>query len=121
MKVCVLVPALLVGSLVVIGQARSQQLVIRDSEAACHVGQTLTVEGTVASVYVTRSGTIFLNFGATYPNQSFTAVIFRSAAGQFPDPRQWEGKRVRVTGKVQLYRDRPEIVLAASSQLAAAP
>src|SRR3989442_4234902 len=49
MKVWLLVPALLVGSLVVVGQADSQQLVIRDSEAASHVGQTLTVEGAVGS------------------------------------------------------------------------
>ena len=75
----------------------------------------------MASVHVTRSGTTFLNFGAAYPKQTFTAVIFRSAASLFPNPQQWEGKRVRVTGKVRLYRDRPEIILAASSQLAAAP
>ena len=61
------------------------------------------------------------NFGAAYPRQTFTAVNFRSAASRFTNPQQWEGKRVRVTGKVRLYRDRPEIVLEASSQLAAAP
>src|SRR5258708_28108079 len=101
MKPCVLIPTLLVGSLVAVGRAHSQQLVIRDSAAASHVGQTLTVEGTVASVRVTRSGTTFLNFGAAYPKQTFTAVMFRSAASRFPNPQQWEGKRVRVTGKVR--------------------
>jgi len=121
MKPWVLVPAILAGSLVVVGRAHSQQLVIRDSETTSHVGQTLTVEGTVASVHVTRSGTTFLNFGAAYPNQTFTAVIFRAAASRFPDPRQWEGRRVRVTGTVRLYRGKPEVVLEAPGQLVAAP
>jgi hypothetical protein len=51
-------------------------------------------------VHITRSGTTFLNFGAAYPKQTFTA------GSRFPNPQQWEGKRVRVTGKVRLYRDR---------------
>jgi DNA/RNA endonuclease YhcR with UshA esterase domain len=121
MKFQVLLPAILAGLFTVVGQAPSQQLVIRDSEAASHVGETVTVEGTVASVHVTRSRTTFLNFGAAYPKQTFTAVVFSSAASQFPNPQQWDGKRVRVTGKVRLYRDRPEIVLEASSQLATPP
>jgi hypothetical protein len=121
MKLWMLVPALLVGSVAVVGPARPQQLVIRDSEAASHVGQTLTVEGTVASVHTTRSGITFLNFGGAYPKQTFTAVIFRSAASQFPNPQQWEGKRLRVTGEVRLYRGRPEVVLEAPGQLVVAP
>ena len=115
-----LVLALLVGSLVV-GQARSQQPVIRDSEAATHVGESVTVEDSVVGVHTTRSGTTFLNFGAAYPNQTFTAVIFRSAASRFSNPQQWEGKRVRVTGRVRLYRGRPEVVLEAPGQLVVAP
>jgi DNA/RNA endonuclease YhcR with UshA esterase domain len=113
--------AVLVGSVAVVGPAHPQQLVIRDSEAASYIGQTLTVEGTVASVHTTRSGTTFLNFGAAYPKQTFTAVIFRSGASQFSNPQQWEGKRVRITGKVRLYRDRPGIVLESPSQLTLAP
>jgi len=121
MKIRAVLLAILAGLFAVVGQAPGQQRVVRDSEAASHVGESVTVEGTVASVHVTRSGTTFLNFGAAYPKQTFTAVIFSSAASRFPNPRQWEGKRVRLTGKVRLYRDRPEIVLEAASQLAAAP
>ena len=117
-----LLVAVLIGVLsVVAGQMHAQQQVIPDTAAASNVGQTLTVEGTVASVTVLRTGTTFLNFGAAYPEQTFTAVIFRSAASRFPNPQQWEGKRVRVTGKVQLYRGKPEIILNDASQLVAAP
>lgn len=101
--------------------AFAQQAVIRDSESASYIGKSVTVEGTVVSVHVARSGITFLNFGAAYPNQTFTAVIFQATSSRFPNAQQWEGKRVRVTGKVQLYRGKPEIVLSESSQLVAAP
>ena len=101
--------------------APAQQAIVADSAANHYVGRAVTVEGTVASMHVTRSGTTFLNFGAAYPNQTFTAVIFRSAASRFPNPQQWEGKRVRVTGGVRLYRGKPEIVLEETSQLVLAP
>ena len=110
------VARLLGMALLAAGPIAAQQPIITDPQAASHVGQTVTVEGTVVSVHVTRTGTTFLNFGASYPNQTFTAVIFRSAASRFPNPQQWDGKRVHVTGRVRLYRGRPEIVLDESSQ-----
>ncbi len=113
--------AILAVLFAVVGKAPAQQSLVRDSEAAAHLGESVTVEGTVASVHVTRSGTTFLNFGTAYPNQTFTAVIFRTAASKFPNPQQWEGKRVLVTGKVKLYRDRPEIVLEDPARLVPAP
>jgi DNA/RNA endonuclease YhcR with UshA esterase domain len=111
-----------VGLLSLAAPVSAQQRVVHDAEAASYVGQAVTVEGTVASVgFSRRSGTYFLNFGAAHPNQTFTAVIFRSAATSFPNPQQWEGKRVRVTGKVRLYRGKPEIVLEESSQFTTMP
>ena len=115
MKFRVLLPVILACLFAVVGQAPGQQRVVRDSEAASHVGESVTVEGTVASVHGTRSGTTFLNFGAAYPKQTFTALIFSSATSRFP--QQWEGKHVRVTGKVRLYRDQPEVVLEAASSV----
>ncbi len=100
----------------------AQQRIVPDSAAGRYVAQTITVEGIVASVGSSRrSATTFLNFGAAYPNQSFTAVIFRSSASRFPNPQQWEGRRVRVSGKVRLYREKPEIVLEEPSQIVVVP
>ena len=115
-----LVPAVCTTVLAV-APAGAQQLVVPDTQAVSHVGQTVTIEGSVASVHVSRSGMIFLNFGAAYPQQTFSAVVFRSAASRFPDPQQWEGRRVRVTGQVRLYRGKPEIILNEPRQLQAAP
>ena len=102
--------------------AAQEQRVITIAQASHSVGQTVTIEGQVAQVsHSGKSNTTFLNFGARYPNQTFAAVIFASAADRFPNPAQWEGRNVRVTGRVRLYQGRPEIVLDVPSQLVAAP
>src|SRR5262249_12027169 len=79
----------------------AQQAVIGDAQASSHVGETATVEGLVANVFTSRAGNTFLNFGRPYPNQTFTAVVFRLAAGRFSDLHNWEGKRARVTGPIK--------------------
>jgi DNA/RNA endonuclease YhcR with UshA esterase domain len=98
------------------------QTVIKPEDAANHVGQTLVVEGTVAKVSASqRSATTFLNFCAPYPEQCFTAVIFQSARPLFTDPQGWEGKKMRVSGRVRLYKGKPEIVLEKPSQIQSVP
>ena len=56
--------------------ASAEEKAIPDSSAKSHVGETVAVKGTVAKVSVSGSGTTYLNFGASFPNQTFTAVIF---------------------------------------------
>lgn len=91
---------------------------IAPTEARAHVGQTVTVAGTVSDVYVaSRSGTTFLDMGGHYPDNAFTAVIFSRDAGKFPNVKALNGKRVAVTGPVRLYRGRPEIILTDAAQL----
>jgi DNA/RNA endonuclease YhcR with UshA esterase domain len=102
--------------------AAQAQRVVTDAQASQYVGQVVTVEGVVAQVgHSRRSNTTFLDFGARYPNSTFVAVIFASAADRFPNPDQWEGRRVRVTGRVRMYQGKPEIALDTPSQLVAAP
>jgi DNA/RNA endonuclease YhcR with UshA esterase domain len=117
LRLVVLVPCAVALFAAFAPAAVAQEVVPADS-AAQHVGHVVTVEGVVASVGNSRrSGTIFLNFGAPYPNNTFTAVIFRSAAPRFPDALKWEGKRLRVTGTVRVYRGKPEIVLEEPKQV----
>lgn len=82
---------------------------IPDSEAAQHIGQQATVEGTVVKVFTSKHGNTFLNFGAVYPNQTFTGWIPKdsSLAGDASLPAL-EGKRVRITGTISLYRGNPK-------------
>ena len=88
-----------------------------DSDAAKHVGETVSVRGLVAGVYTSKSNTTFLNFGKAYPHHTFSAVIFSSASGRFKDPQKWDGYVITVTGKIKLYKGKPEMVLESPSQV----
>jgi DNA/RNA endonuclease YhcR with UshA esterase domain len=86
-------------------------------EAAKHVGETATVTDRVDGVHQSAKGHIFLNMGGKYPNQTFTAFIPSASAAQFPQPRQYEGRTVAVSGKITLYHGKPEIVVNSPSQI----
>jgi len=89
------------------------------SEAAKHVGETATVTDKVDGVHQSGKGNVFLNMGGKYPNQAFTAFIPSSSAAQFSNPQQYEGRTVTVSGKITLYRGKPEIVVTSPSQITA--
>jgi hypothetical protein len=95
--------------------------VIADSDAGAHVGQMAIVEGLVAEVYVSKKGDVFLNFEAPYPNEVFSGVIFAGSAPAFDDPGSYQGKQVRLSGSIRLYRGKPEIVLETPSQIRVMP
>jgi DNA/RNA endonuclease YhcR with UshA esterase domain len=97
--------------------APSSAAIISDRDAKKHVGETLTVEGVVTGTHVSARGTEFLNFGSRYPNQDFTVVIFARSAAGFGDIEKLYGKRVDVTGTIELYRGKPEIVLRSPAQI----
>jgi DNA/RNA endonuclease YhcR with UshA esterase domain len=57
--------------------------------------------------------------GGKYPNQAFTAFIPSSSAPQFSQPQQYEGRTVAVSGKITLYKGKPEIIVNSPSQISA--
>jgi len=86
-------------------------------EAAQHVGETATIMDKVDGVHQSGKGNIFLNMGGKYPNQAFTAWIPSANVGQFSNPQQYEGKTAAVSGKISLYRGKPEIIVTNVSQI----
>ena len=91
---------------------------VRPADARAHVGQTVTVEGVVSEVHVASgSGMTFIDMGGRYPDNPFAAVIFRDDASKFPNVAALDGKTVDVTGAVQLYKGKPEIILKSAAQL----
>lgn len=88
-------------------------------EAAKHVGETATVTGKVDGFHQSGKGNIFLNMGGAYPNQAFTAFIPSGSAVQFTNAQQYDGKTVSVSGKIQLYKGKPEIIVNSPSQVTA--
>lgn len=87
------------------------------AKAARHVGETATITDRVDGVHQSGKGNIFLNMGGKYPNQAFTALIPAASAAQFPNAQQYEGGMVAVSGKITLYRGKPEIIVTLPSQV----
>src|SRR5947209_9326383 len=86
-------------------------------DAAKHVVEIATVTDRVDGVHQSGKGNIFLNMGGKYPNQAFTAFVPSSSAAQFSNPQQYEDKTVAVSGKITLYRGKPEIIVTNVSQI----
>ena len=85
-------------------------------EADKHYQQTLTVTGKVAQVSI-RERLVYLNFEKKFPDTPFTGVIFARATNQFGDLKSLEGKSVEVSGKIEEYHDKPQIILNGTNQL----
>jgi len=91
-------------------------------QAAQHAGETATVCGVVAAAKFAaqvRGGTTFLDFDKPYPNSTFSALIFASDRAKFGAPEKTaQGKDLCVTGKIEMYQGKPQIVLKDPKQLA---
>jgi DNA/RNA endonuclease YhcR with UshA esterase domain len=92
---------------------------VAPADAKTHIGQTLTVEGTVSDVHTVASGVTFIDMGGRYPDNAFTAVIFAADAGKFPNVSALNGKTVDITGPVQIYKGTPEILVKDAAQIKA--
>lgn len=79
--------------------------------AKFHIGEQTTVCGKVMGVYTGKSGVVKLNFGADYPNNTFTAVIFENDVKKFKPAAEFKGQTICVNGNIELYNGKPEIVL----------
>ena len=89
---------------------------ITPEQAAKKIGQSAVVRGKVVQVNK-REKVCNLNFGGTFPNHVFEAVIFAGDFKTFPDLEKLEGKTVELSGKITEYKGKPQIVLKTKSQL----
>ena len=56
--------------------------------------------------------------GGKYPNNAFTVVLFKDAAGKLPYQLSTsDGKNICVTGKVKDYKGKPEIAVENEKQI----
>lgn len=93
---------------------------IRPDEAAASAGKTVTVSGLIAQVSEGRSGCVFLNFTAPYPRQPFAGYIPAWAVADLDKAlalQSLAGRRVELTGNVQVYKGKPQIIITHSDQL----
>jgi hypothetical protein len=92
--------------------------IITDAEAVNHVGQDVTVEGTITKVFKSKNGNTFLNFGGDYPDVTFVVWIPQDAPESAdPSLANLQGKKVKIIGRIQIYRGKPEIKVSTKEQI----
>ena len=98
----------------------AQNTVPTDS-LAYYEGQLIRVCDSVTGVHVStgKSETTFINFGEPFPRNSFSVVIFQKDAESFSyKPAEFlDGKNICITGKVKLYKGKPEIIVYNEKQI----
>jgi hypothetical protein len=101
--------------------AYCQAAPILPEEAKNHVGDSVSVRGLVEQVSVSKKGHAFLNFGGHYPNQIFTGFVPAQNVAKVGGEeflRSLAGSPITLTGKIELYKGRPEIVISSPEQIA---
>ncbi len=100
-------------------RAQAQAACLAPEEAARHTGERGCVEGLVTAVVYARQSTgqpTFLDLGP-----QFTAVIWSEDRPKFePPPESWRGRRARITGRIEIFRGKAQIVLRDPGQLSVA-
>jgi len=91
--------------------------IVDAADALDHVGTAVTIEGDVALAH-SDAESLVLEL-APVGEKSFRAVLVRSLISSLPrsPERIYEGKRVRVSGIVQKFQGRPEMILESPSQI----
>jgi DNA/RNA endonuclease YhcR with UshA esterase domain len=91
---------------------------IDPSDAPAHIGQSVSVSGVVVAIFVSKAGNVFLNFADRYPNQTFTGWIPAGTPLASDSSLQFlQGKTVKITGTINLYRGKPEIEITSKDQI----
>jgi len=92
--------------------------ILRTNEVAKHIGEFGTVEFLVDHTHECHKGLVYLNESKDYKT-CFAAVIAKDARKAFPDDtaKAYAGKRVKVTGKIEIYAGTPKMILDQPTQI----
>ena len=113
---------LLTNGLLLMALAGTAQQKIKPEDAAKHVGDSLTVCGKVYAGKYLANGTskvTLLDMGGLYPNNTFTVVLpqaLREKLASAPEIT-YKDKDVCFTGKIVLYKEKPQMVLDNPQQI----
>src|SRR5580692_1669746 len=94
-----------------------EQTVIKDSEAIRYVGRYVEVYGLVVSVTASPFGTISINFGREYPNQTFAGFIPADSGITADKITKLQGKIIGIVGIIELHKGKPEIKIMSMYQI----
>ncbi|MGI8583300.1 MAG: hypothetical protein ACR2KX_13960 [Chitinophagaceae bacterium] len=91
-------------------------------DVAKHVGDSVKICSTVYGgkyLETAKGSPTFLNIGGAYPNAPLTIVIWSALRRQFKNVPEdfYNNKEVCITGKIELYKGKPQIVLSNINQI----
>ena len=98
------------------------QTQIKLDDVQNHVGDSVKL---MAKIYsgkylesVERTPT-FLDVGGKYPHEKLTLVIFGDVRKQFKNAPEtfYEGRQEWITGKIELYKNKPQIIINSPDQI----
>jgi hypothetical protein len=95
---------------------------IKAEEAAQHIGDSVMICAKVYTArYLDRSKgkPTLINLGAPYPNQPLTIVIYEEDRAKFSSAPEeaFLDKEICVTGTLQLYNEKPQMVIRRKEQI----
>ena len=98
------------------------QTAIKIEDISKHVGDSVKVCTTIyGGIFLERAKNTptFLNAGGSYPNAPLTVVIWAAARATFTEKPEvfYKDKNVCIYGKVELYKEKPQLVVYGEGQL----
>lgn len=90
---------------------------ISDADAVKHIGESVVVIGGVVAVGVSKQGNVYMSFGGRFPNQTFSAVVKAADVARVGDVQKYVGKPIAIGGKIELYNEKPQIVVTSPEQI----
>ena len=92
------------------------------AEAKDHEGERVTICGQIKETFYnakSKGEPTMLNFGAAYPNHTFSCIIWKDDLVNFDyKPVTYlKGKQICVTGTVKMYKGKPEMELHSQEQV----
>jgi len=97
------------------------QTTIKLEEISQHIGDSVIVCGKVEDIRyfeTSKNQPTLLNIGAKFPNQLLTVVIWGNVRAEFKyKPEEMQGKQVCVTGRITLYKEKPQIIIENPGQI----
>ncbi len=88
---------------------------ISSKEAKNFIGEVKIVKGPVAGIFKSNKGTVLINFDEDHPNSTFVAVIKDAANISYSELKV--GSTLTITGKIEDYKGKPQIILTEQSQI----
>lgn len=97
-------------------ETRASDGSIMAREAGQYIGETRRVCGKVAALKETKKS-IALHFDAPSPNQSFTAVVWKTSRALSRQASHLVHADICVTGKIEENRKKPQMIVSESAQI----